>query len=239
MGGGAGHRSAQRPGWLRCAVDQLCLARHRCTNGGINKATLGWVLSTGVAGHGGGLGAAGQRGRQDRATPDNSRVPAWPWPPACLARRTPHGSSKCSCWRLLTGLGIGGTSGLRSTLPLPKCTNSRWRSLAMALMVIGYPLGGMLGGIIVKHLLASGTWHEVFMAGAGRRPPLFRSCGARAGISGLPGPAPRSGALERINRILVRFGHAAVSALTPRPPLSGAALPRGHSSGRDCWPRPS
>ncbi len=44
-------------------------------------------------------------------------------------------------------------------------SSQRWRSLAMSLMVIGYPLGGVIGGTIVQKLLARGTWHEVFIFG--------------------------------------------------------------------------
>ena len=67
--------------------------------------------------------------------------------------------------RLVTGLGIGGMLAAINAATA-EVSNNRWRSLAMALMVIGYPLGGVLGGIIVKHLLAVGTWRDVFMAGA-------------------------------------------------------------------------
>ncbi len=56
--------------------------------------------------------------------------------------------------RLVTGLGIGGMLAAINAATA-EVSNNRWRSLAMALLVIGYPLGGVLGGIVVKHLLAS------------------------------------------------------------------------------------
>src|SRR3546814_11434627 len=41
-------------------------------------------------------------------------------------------------WRLLTGLGIGGMLAAINAAAA-ECHNMRWRNLAMALMVIGYP----------------------------------------------------------------------------------------------------
>jgi MFS family permease len=67
--------------------------------------------------------------------------------------------------RLLTGLGIGGMLAAINAATA-EASNHRWRNFAMALMVIGYPLGGVAGGFVVKHLLAIGTWRDVFTVGA-------------------------------------------------------------------------
>jgi MFS family permease len=97
----------------------------------------------------------------------------------------------------------------------------------MALMVIGYPLGGVFGGLIVQKLLASGGWRTVFVFGAGATaaflplvwwlvPESVAFLDRRRG----------AGALEQINRILARLGHPAASTLS-------AAQPQGerHSLG--------
>src|SRR3546814_7161788 len=68
-------------------------------------------------------------------------------------------------WRLLTGLGIGGMLAAINAAAA-ECSNMRWRNLALALMVIGYPVGGVLGGLAVQQLLISGTWRDVFEFGA-------------------------------------------------------------------------
>jgi len=69
-------------------------------------------------------------------------------------------------WRLLTGLGIGGM--LAATNAMTAETSSRkGRSLAMALYVIGYPLGAVVGGIIAQQwLLVAFDWRAVFDFGA-------------------------------------------------------------------------
>ncbi|OJY66899.1 MAG: MFS transporter [Sphingobium sp. 66-54] len=69
-------------------------------------------------------------------------------------------------WRLLTGLGIGGM--LAATNAMTAETSSRkGRSLAMALYVIGYPLGAVFGGIIAQQwLLVAFDWRAVFDFGS-------------------------------------------------------------------------
>jgi len=115
--------------------------------------------------------------------------------------------------RLVTGLGIGGALAAINAAAA-EVSNNRWRSLAMALFVIGYPLGGVLGGLIVKHLLASGTWRDVFMAGAAATAlfiPLVWWLVPES-VAFLE-RSRATDALVRINRILVHFGHAAISEL--------------------------
>src|SRR5215467_11500459 len=91
---------------------------------GIDKATLGWVLSMELFGMAAGMFGAGYA----------------------------HGLADLLPWRLLTGLGIGGTLAAINAAAA-ELSNRRWRSFAMALMVIGYPLGGVIGGLFVQKLL--------------------------------------------------------------------------------------
>ncbi len=69
-------------------------------------------------------------------------------------------------FRFFTGLGIGGM--LASTNAVIAETTSRAsRSLSMALYVIGYPLGGVIGGYAASEwLLVDYDWRAVFMFGA-------------------------------------------------------------------------
>src|SRR5256885_2111340 len=125
-----------------------------------------------------------------------------------------HGVSGLLAWRLLTGLGIGGTLAAINAAAA-EVSNRRWRNAALALMVIGYPLGGVVGGLFVQKLLATASWHAVFV------------CGAWATAAFLPivwWLVPESvafldrrrppGALEKINGILARFAHPPASALS-------------------------
>jgi benzoate transport len=179
---------------------------------GIDKATLGWVLSTELLGMAVGsvlLGnVADRKGRR-------------PIILGCLVAMAigMFGAAQATnvemllLSRLVTGLGIGGALAAINAAAA-EVSNNRWRSLAMALFVIGYPLGGVLGGLIVKHLLASGTWRDVFMAGAAATAlfiPLVWWLVPES-VAFLE-RSRATDALVRINRILVHFGHAAISEL--------------------------
>jgi MFS family permease len=69
-------------------------------------------------------------------------------------------------WRFITGLGIGGM--LAATNAMTAETSSRsGRGLAMALYVIGYPVGGVVGGFAAQGwLLVEYDWRAVFLFGA-------------------------------------------------------------------------
>ena len=180
---------------------------------GIDKATLGWVLSMELFGMAFGSvllgGVADKIGRRPTIL-------------GCLVAMAigmfgaghAHGVADLLAWRLLTGLGIGGTlASINATAA--ELTNRRWRNFALALMVIGYPLGGVIGGLFVQKLLASASWHAVFIAGGwatGAFLPIVWLLVPEsvAFLDRRRGP----GALEQINRILARFGHAPASVLS-------------------------
>ena len=179
---------------------------------GIDKATLGWVLSTELLGMAIGsvlLGnVADKKGRR-------------PMILGCLVAMAfgMYGAARAAnieillLSRLVTGLGIGGMLAAINAAAA-EVSNNRWRSLAMALMVIGYPLGGVLGGIVVKYLLASGTWRDVFRAGAAATAIFIPIVWWLVPESVAFQDRVRApDALARINRTLVRFGHAAVNTL--------------------------
>jgi benzoate transport len=68
-------------------------------------------------------------------------------------------------WRFITGLGIGGMLAAINAVTA-ELSSAKGRSLAMSLMVIGYPLGATIGGTIAAVLLKSGDWRVVFEFGA-------------------------------------------------------------------------
>jgi benzoate transport len=180
---------------------------------GVDKATLGWVLSMELLGMA--LGSLVLGGVADKA----GRRPTIL---ACLVAMAigmwgaghAHAVPELLVWRLLTGIGIGGTLASINAAAA-ELSSRRWRSLALALMVIGYPVGGVLGGLFVQKLLAVASWHTVFIAGAWVTAAFLPIVWVLvpesvAFLDRRRGP----GALEQINRILTRFGHPPASELS-------------------------
>ena len=180
----------------------------------VDKATLGWILSMELVGMG--LGSVLLGGVADRI----GRRPAIL---GCLVAMTAgmFGAAHADdvptllVWRLLTGLGIGGMLAAINAAAA-EISSQRWRSLAMALMVIGYPVGGVTGGLIVQRLLADGTWHDVFTFGAWATAAFipivwYLVPESVAFLDRQRKPA----ALQAINRILTRYGHEPMTALIP------------------------
>ena len=183
----------------------------------LDKATLGWLLSMELPGMAAGSlllgGVADKIGRRPTIL-------------GCLVAMAvgmfgaahAHGVYGLVPWRLLTGLGIGGTLAAINAAAA-ELSNRRSRSFAMALMVIGYPLGGVIGGVFVQKLLASGSWPAVFVAGgwatAAFLPLVWWLLPESVAFLDRRG-APR--ALEEINRILARFGHAPAATLSEPSP---------------------
>jgi benzoate transport len=71
-----------------------------------------------------------------------------------------------TAYRFFTGLGIGGMLAATNAVTA-ESTSKESRSLAMALYVIGYPVGGVVGGYAAQSwLLVDYDWRAVFMFGA-------------------------------------------------------------------------
>jgi len=68
-------------------------------------------------------------------------------------------------FRFLTGLGLGGAAPLAASLSA-EWTPARWRSLAVAIVIVGVPLGGMLGAVVAEQIIPSHGWRSVFLVGA-------------------------------------------------------------------------
>lgn len=180
---------------------------------GIDRATLGWVLSMELLGMA--LGSLLLGGVADK-------VGRRPTILGCLIAMSvgmfgaaaAHGVAQLLPWRLLTGLGIGGTLASINAVAA-EISNRRWRNFALGLMVIGYPLGGVIGGLFVQKLLASGSWHAVFIAGgwatAAFLPIVWLLVPESVAFLDRRRPP---GALPRINRILARLGHPPAESLS-------------------------
>ncbi|WP_335339230.1 MFS transporter [Sphingorhabdus sp. M41] len=181
---------------------------------GVDQGTLGWVLSMELLGMAIGSvllgGVADKYGRRPTIL-------------GCLVAMTlgmwfaGHADSvtELLIWRLITGLGIGGMlAAINATAA--EFSNARWRSVAMSLMVIGYPIGGVTGGLVVQQLLADGSWRDIFAFGAYATAACIPLTWFL--IPETPAFLDRKrppGALEKINKTFRRFGHAAVSGFSP------------------------
>lgn len=180
---------------------------------GVNKATLGWILSMELLGMA--IGSVFLGGFADRFGRRHTVL-------GCLVAMTVgmYGASVATtvpellAFRLLTGLGIGGVLPCINALA-SEYSNLRWRSFAMSLMVIGYPLGGVFGGLVARFILGSGSWQGVFHAGAIATAtflPLVWFLVPESVV--FLDRRQCAGALERINHTLRRFGHDAAEALS-------------------------
>lgn len=118
-----------------------------------------------------------------------------------------------SAYRVMTGLGIGGMLAAINAVAA-EFSNLKWRKVSMALMVIGYPLGAVIGGSVSQILLTGGQWRDVFEFGAIATiifiPLVWFLIPESVDYLAHNRPV---GALERINATLLRFGHSSIAAL--------------------------
>jgi benzoate transport len=131
---------------------------------GINRAALGIVLSMELVGMAFGsllLGnSADKYGRR-------------PVTLVCLAIMTlgmlaasfTNSIEELSVVRFLTGIGIGGLlASINATAA--EYSNAKRRHMAIAILGAGYPLGGILGGMVASYLLKEYDWRAIFVFGA-------------------------------------------------------------------------
>jgi MFS family permease len=124
-----------------------------------------------------------------------------------------NGVPMLAALRLLGGFAIGGLMGASLSLAT-EYANARNRPLAAAVISVGLPLGGVVGGIVSALLLKHHGWTSIFIAGG------FITLGIAAiAAIGLPESVEflinRGGAqnLKRLNRVLGRFGQLPVTVL--------------------------
>ncbi|MBF9152696.1 MFS transporter [Novosphingobium jiangmenense] len=125
-------------------------------------------------------------------------------------------------YRFLTGIGIGGMLTTTNAV-VAESTNSRWRSVAIAVYVAGYPLGAIIGGIAASEwLLPNYSWHAVFLFGAAVTAVLIPVILVLVPETAAYLVTKRN--LAGVNRTLAAFGKPAVSDLPVI--VAGTAKPR-------------
>lgn len=125
--------------------------------------------------------------------------------------------------RIFTGIGIGAMVPVINPLSA-EFPNARRRALGVAVMAIGYPLGGTLGGFAAAGLLHVYGWPAVFLLGAVVALLMFLIVYVWLPESPaylLESRAPDR--LARMNALLARFGHGPVDSLPE--PDTGTSIP--------------
>jgi benzoate transport len=179
---------------------------------GIDRAALGIVLSMELIGMGVGsilLGGLADKIGRRRSLLGCLTVMAIGMVMATQARSV----YALSVWRVVTGFGIGGLLASINAVSA-EFSNERRRSLNVSLMAIGYPVGAVAGGSIAALLLKQGDWRSVFWFGAAATafyiPLVFFL--VPESVEWLCQRQPAN-ALPKLNRALVRMGHAPVDVL--------------------------
>lgn len=117
--------------------------------------------------------------------------------------------------RVFTGIGIGAMVVVINPIAV-EFSNRRSRSLAIAMMTIGYPIGGIVGGMVTALLLDYYSWHVVFQLGAAIGIVLWPLV-----IWFLPESLAfllerrNESSLANVNTLLAKFGHSALATLPP------------------------
>lgn len=126
--------------------------------------------------------------------------------------------------RIITGLAIGTLQACLNVF-VAEYSSAKRRPVAISFYTAGQPIGGALGGIVAAVLLANFGWRSVFLFGAAATAVMIFIVlrFLPESIDYLVTRRP-PGALEKLNAILTRLGHAVVAELPtvgPRSSVSG------------------
>lgn len=131
---------------------------------GVDRTALAPVLAAGLLGMGiGGLGigALGDYiGRRWALIGSLSLVAL-----ASLLTAFASSAGELALWRLLTGIGLGGTLP-NATALIAEFAPVKVRTLLVSSTVVGVPVGGMLGALVASELIPQLGWRAIFVAGA-------------------------------------------------------------------------
>lgn len=117
-------------------------------------------------------------------------------------------------WRFITGLGIGGMLASTNAV-VAEVTSKSGRSISMAWYVIGYPIGGVIGGFAAQGwLLVEYDWRAVFLFGSVVTAVMIPLVMLLVPETPAYYVARRpEGGLAKLNKSLAAFGKAAVAAM--------------------------
>jgi AAHS family 4-hydroxybenzoate transporter-like MFS transporter len=126
-----------------------------------------------------------------------------------------HSIIELAIMRVFTGVGIGAMVAVINPIAV-EFSNKRMRSFAISMMSVGFPIGGMIGGPVAALLLRYYDWRAVFLFGGAIALLLFPFVIWRLpeSLSFLLERRNES-TLTRINALLEKFGHTALTGLPP------------------------
>ena len=124
--------------------------------------------------------------------------------------------------RFLTGLGVGGALASINVM-VAEYSSDKYRGMAISLVQIAYPVGAMLGGAVAALIIVQYGWREVFFVGAGLSIVMIPVViyFMPESVDYLLVKQPKN-ALQRVNYLLKRMGHAEVSELVQPVASSGS-----------------
>jgi len=114
--------------------------------------------------------------------------------------------------RVITGIGIGGILASVNTL-VSEYAGKHYRSLAIAIFQLGYPMGAFLAGFVAAWLLDIGHWRHIFGFGAVLSFAFIPIVLLLPESMSFLANSGKPDALERINEIRARLGQSALTAL--------------------------
>ncbi len=133
-----------------------------------------------------------------------------------LASATAQSLLPLGLLRVLTGLGVGGMITSLNTM-VAEYSSDRRRKLAVSLLQTGYPIGGIVAGLVSVYLIGGFGWRSIFVFGG-----LMSACMIPLVMFRLPesldyllDQQPR-GALNRLNQLLRRLGQPGLQQLPVR-----------------------
>ena len=193
---------------------------------GIGPAQLGVALSSGLVGMSVGslaLAPLGDRfGRRPLILVSLVLMAA-----GMVMTATATGIVTLCLWRVVTGVGIGAMVAAINAVAT-EFANERRRDLAVAVMTIGLPLGGLIGGFAAAELIVAHGWQSIFVAGG-----LVTAAFLPIVWFGLPESLEylaRRGtvaARQQIDLVLARMGHELLpddAVLTAAPASRGSVV---------------
>ncbi len=129
--------------------------------------------------------------------------------------------------RAITGIGIGGILA-SATVLVAEYASDRWRSTASFLYTSGYSIGGTVGGAIAALLIGRFGWRTAFEFGAAASfvmlPVSYWALPESVDFLATRQPA---GALLKLNGLLSKMRHPALSMLPQREHHGSLAAPGG------------
>jgi benzoate transport len=184
---------------------------------GVSPAALGFVFSLGLLGTG--IGSlliapfADRVGRRPVILGSLAAMAA-----GMLICALAKGPGILSSGRLMTGAGVGALVPCISALAA-EYANRRYRDLAVMVMAVGFPVGGLLGGVLCAWLLRHFNWQAIFIAGG-----ILSAAMMIAPLLIVPESLeylilrPSSRSLRRLNAILLRLHRPQLSSIPAPPP---------------------